>query len=93
MKEITSKKFNQLKDAVVEFNAPWCGACRVQRSILDSAVDINIPIYSYNVEQESSLAPILGISSLPTTLVLKAGKERARHVGIIQPEQLKELIK
>lgn len=93
MKELTSKRYNLLKDAVIEFNAPWCGACRVQRSIFDRMGDIGVPVYSYDVEQEASLAPILSISSLPTTLVLREGKEYARHVGIIQPNQLKELMK
>lgn len=93
MKNLTTKRFNLLDNAIILFGASWCGGCKVQKTILDRYTDAEYPIYYYDIDQESSLQPILGIQSLPTLIILKGGKEYKRNVGIIQLDKIKELIK
>ena len=74
--------------AVVDFNATWCGPCRMLAPIVDQLadeLDDRAEFYSVDVDENNALAQQFGISSIPCLVVLKNGQEVGRTIGF-QPQ-------
>ena len=69
--------------ALVDFYADWCGPCRMVSPIVDEIAEerSDITVGKVNVDDENSLAMKYGVMSIPTLIVFKGGKEKARIVG------------
>ncbi len=79
---------------VVDFWAPWCGPCRMQGPVLEQFADEHpeIKVVKVNVDEERELASKLGIMSIPTLVVLKAGEPVETAVGFHDADELAELV-
>ena len=87
--EVTKNNFdseviNSKMPVLVDFNANWCGPCRMLKPILeDIASDrANFKIASINIDEEEELAQRYSIFSIPCLIVFKDGKEVRRSVGL-----------
>lgn len=49
----------------------------------------SIPVYRIDVERDLAVAERLGVQSIPTVLVFRAGKEIERLDGLITEQQLR----
>ncbi len=69
--------------ALVDFFADWCVPCRMVSPIVDEIAKerSDITVGKVNVDDENELAMRYGVMSIPTLIVFKDGKERARIVG------------
>ena len=73
---------------LIDFNAPWCTPCRLQKPILEKIADRfgdRVNVSTINIDDHPDIAGGLGIHSIPTLIVFKSGKEIQRFVGL-QPE-------
>ena len=78
---------------LVDFNADWCGPCRMLRPVLDEVSENSkCKIVSVNVDSERDLALKFGISSIPCLILFDNGKEVKRSVGLISKEEVISLI-
>ncbi len=79
---------------LIDFNADWCGPCRMIRPMLDdiAANNDNIKIVSINIDDEDELADKYEVSSIPCLVLIKDGKEVNRNVGLIAQDQLESFI-
>lgn len=79
---------------LIDFNADWCGPCRMLRPILDEVASSNdkVKIVSINIDDEDELADKYEVSSIPCLVLIKDGKEVNRNVGLIAKEQLESFI-
>lgn len=79
---------------LIDFNADWCGPCRMLRPILDDIASNNdkIKIVSINIDDEDELADQYEVSSIPCLVLIKEGKEVNRNVGLIAKDQLESFI-
>lgn len=86
---------NNKELVVVDFFAPWCPACQRLGPVLDEVAtesnDANI--FKVNVDDNRDLAAKYSISSLPTVLFFKEGKEIDKFVGLHEKDQIHEFIK
>mgnify|MGYP002627440909 CR=1 FL=1 len=85
---------NSDKPVLIDFNADWCGPCRMLSPILEevSKKNDNIKIVSINIDDEDELAEEYQVSSIPCLVYLKEGKEVKRQVGLLPKDALEKFI-
>lgn len=79
---------------LVDFNANWCGPCRMLAPILEKLSENNdsIKIVSVNIDNEEDLATKYNVFSIPCLVIFQDGKELKRNVGFIPEEELESFI-
>ena len=79
---------------VVDFNANWCGPCRMLRPTLDELAEekTDCKIVSVNVDDNEELAEKYNVSSIPCLVFIKDGKEVNRSIGLKSKDELEELM-
>jgi thioredoxin len=74
---------------LVDAWAPWCGPCHMIAPVIDQlATELagRVRVVKLNVDDNPQTAARFDLRSIPTLLVLKAGREVDRLVGV-QPKQ------
>ena len=91
------KLINSETPALVDYIATWCGPCKMMHPILDELkkrmgeqvkivkIDVDIPanrqsVYTYQIQ------------SVPTLMLFKNGTLLWRQSGVVQTEQLQEIV-
>ena len=79
---------------IIDFNAEWCGPCRMLGPILESvAKDLKkTKVVSINVDDEEDLATTYNVFTIPCLVLLENGKEIKRNVGLMSKEDLIKFI-
>jgi thioredoxin 1 len=80
---------------LVDFYADWCGPCRMQAPVLEKlAKELTgkARIVKIDVDAAQKVAAKFQITSIPTLILFKDGKEVGRIVGLKDGETLKQFI-
>lgn len=80
---------------LVDFYATWCGPCRMIVPIIESLskkLEGKVKIAKLDIDEAQDVASSLGITSIPTIILFKDGKEVARVVGVKDEDYLSALI-
>lgn len=77
---------------VLDFTAPWCGACRQMEPVVGQLTRQGVPIRTIDHDQNPELVQQFQVSSLPCFIVLRDGREVGRVVGA-KPRELTELLR
>jgi thioredoxin 1 len=82
------------KRVLVDFNAEWCGPCKMMKPVLEEISQSNndIKIVSINVDDEDELASKYNISSIPCLVLIENGEEINRSIGLISRSELDSFI-
>lgn len=98
--EVTSENFEKEvleseKTVLVDFYAEWCGPCKRLSPIVEEVAkeEEEVKFIKMNIDNCEDIAIEYQVMSIPTLVVMKNGKEANRSVGLIDKEQVKELIK
>ena len=79
---------------LADFNADWCGPCRMLRPILDEIASENdeYKFVSINIDDEDELASKYQVSSIPCLVLFKDGKEIDRSVGLRPKDEIEDML-
>jgi thioredoxin 1 len=88
---------NEIKTGatLVDFFAQWCGPCRMLAPIIDEvASDMKgkAKIGKVDIDKEIKVATDYQVTSVPTMILFKDGKEVDRIVGLRDADAIKEFI-
>lgn len=79
---------------LVDFYADWCGPCKMIAPIIEEIANerTDITVGKVNVDNDAEIAIKYGVSSIPTLIVFKDGKETDRVVGFRQKGDILAMI-
>ena len=79
---------------LVDFYADWCGPCKMQGPIVDQLAGerSDVKFCKLNVDNAPAVAMELGITSIPTIMVVKNGEITYKQPGLMQKAQLEALL-
>jgi thioredoxin 1 len=101
VKEYQQQSFQELEEWVnsgvvlVDFESPWCRPCRDQKPIIETLARRfkgEARIIELNIDENRQFAIQLGITSIPTLIIFKNGRELQRFVGLQPAEVLSKAI-
>ncbi|MEZ4805230.1 MAG: thioredoxin domain-containing protein [Bacteroidia bacterium] len=83
------------KLVLVDFNATWCGPCKILQPTIDKIHDErteDVIVYSIDVDQYPDLANKYKATQIPLLLMFKNSEIVHRSLGVIGEQELNELI-
>ena len=98
MKHLTDTNFDtEIATGItlVDFHANWCGPCRMLAPVLEQvAQDIQgkATIGKVDIDSEQKTASRFQITSVPTMILFKDGKEVNRLVGLRNADAIKQFV-
>ena len=99
IQEIMSADFEEVvlkseTPVLVDFNATWCGPCRMLKPTLDqvAAERPDVKVVGVDIDENMDLAEEYGIFSIPCLILFKDGAEAERSVGLVPKDRVLELL-
>jgi thioredoxin 1 len=89
--ELQAKVSEMPGSVMIDFYQASCAPCRVLEPRLAKMAERYrnaVPVYRVDVEHDLSIAKRFGVTSLPTVLVMHAGREAGRLDGLITEKDL-----
>ena len=67
---------------IIDFHAEWCGPCKMLKPVMEEVSAEGVAVYSVDVDGNKGLAQKYQVSSIPTVLIFKDGKQADMFVGV-----------
>jgi thioredoxin 1 len=79
---------------IIDFNAEWCGPCKMLAPVLEeiSEEKTNIKFVSVNADMNEELASSFNVMSIPCVVLMENGKEVKRSIGLVPKVELERFI-
>ena len=90
-----SKIINQPKPVLIDFYADWCGPCKMMSPVLKQVKDNlgeRVSIIKIDVDKNQELAAKYQVRGVPTLMLFKNGKQLWRQSGVIQKDEIINII-
>lgn len=94
--EFKTEVENADETIVVDFFATWCGPCKMLSPVFEELgqdMEDRAKFLKVDIDKSLELARKFEVTTVPTVIVFKEGKETDRLVGFIQKQKLEEMVK
>ncbi len=94
--DFDEKVLKSANPVLVDFFATWCGPCRMAEPVLEELSDEykdKVVVAKVDVDQNHNTAAKYDVMSIPTTILIKDGKELGRQIGFAGKQAFEDLIK
>ena len=81
---------------LVDFYADWCGPCKMMAPIIEEIaeeVKETVKVGKVNVDNNQELAIKYDVMSIPTIMVFENGKVRRTFIGVIDKQEILDVLK
>jgi thioredoxin 1 len=92
-------KFSEILNSdvptLVDFSAEWCGPCKMMAPILKEVagkMGDKVRILKVDIDKNTAAANQYQVQSVPTLILFKKGKIMWRQSGVVQSNQLVQII-
>jgi len=98
IKIVTEEGFTQAiakGTVLVDFYADWCGPCRMLTPVLENVakeLQGKVAVLKLDIDQAQKTASSFQVTSVPTLVLFKEGKEVGRLVGLRDAHAVKSFI-
>jgi thioredoxin 1 len=89
-------KYEGSRPAIVDFWAEWCGPCKMISPVLEEIAkqyEGKLDVYKVNVDEETEVASVFGIQSIPSLLLIPMGEQPRLSVGALPKNGILKLVK
>lgn len=93
--EFKNEVENATETTIVDFFATWCVPCKMLSPVFEE-IDKNVEEAKFlkvDIDKSLDLARRFEVTTVPTVIVFKDGKEADRLVGFIPKQKLEEMVK
>jgi thioredoxin 1 len=93
--EDTFKKETEQGTVLVDFYADWCGPCRMLTPVLEKVakeMDGKAVVAKLDIDHSQKIAATFQVTSVPTLILFKGGKEVGRLVGLRDADTIKNFV-
>ena len=83
------------KPILIDFSAEWCGPCKMMKPILQELrqrMGEKIRILKIDIDQSPAVSEAYNIQSVPTLMLIQNRNILWRQSGVIQANQLEQII-
>jgi thioredoxin 1 len=80
---------------LVDFYADWCGPCRMIAPIVNELADEfhgKATVAKLDIDKSQNATTQFGVTSIPTLILFKDGKEVKKVVGVRDKDSIKQMI-
>ena len=98
IKKVSTDEFAEVTKeglSLVDFFAEWCGPCRMQVPLLQefaSKMSEKLRVLKVDIDDSQQLAVDFQVTSVPTLILFKDGKEVNRAIGLKDADGLDEFV-
>lgn len=91
LKDFENEVVDSSRPVIVDFFAPWCSPCKMLAPVIDeigAEFENTLDIAKVNIDTDAEIADYYSVSSVPTLILIKDGKEKVRFSGVMPKDSL-----
>jgi len=87
---------NETDQALVKFFATWCSPCNMYKVVFEKVAENtnnnDVNFFEVDIDKNPAVAKTYNVTSIPTTIFMKNGKETDKKIGTVLMNDLQSFL-